>query len=68
MINPNNILHIFNDIVRQKYPETTQTEPSSKDYELADQLFVLFNQLLTSAELLVDHSVILDFDYSSQNE
>lgn len=49
-------------MVRQKYPETTQTEPSSKDYELADQLFVLFHQLLTSTELLVDHIVSLDFD------
>lgn len=67
MINLNNILHIFNDIVRQKYPETTQTEPSSKDYELADQLFVLINQLLTSAELLVDHSVTLDFDYDGDS-
>ena len=48
--------------MRQKYPETTQTEPSSKDYELADQLFVLLNQLVTSTELLVDHIVTLDFD------
>lgn len=47
MINVNNILRIFNNLVRQKYPERTQDEPSSKDYELANQLFLLFNQLLT---------------------
>lgn len=62
MINVNNILHIFNNLVRQKHPGSTQDEPSSKDYELADQLFLLFNQLLTSAELLVDHIVTLDFN------
>ena len=49
-------------MVREKYPEDTQTEPSSKDHEIADQLFLLFNQLLSSAELLVDHIVTLDFD------
>ncbi|CAF0994765.1 unnamed protein product [Adineta ricciae] len=42
--------------------EPTQDEPSSKDYEQADQLFLLFNQLLTSAEILVDHIVTLDFN------
>jgi regulatory protein YycI of two-component signal transduction system YycFG len=53
---------MFNNLVRQKYPDYIQSEPSSKDYELADQLFLLFNQLLNSTELLVDHIVILDFD------
>jgi len=53
---------MFNNLVRQKYPELVQSEPSSKDHELADQLFLLFNQLLNSAELLVDHIVTLDFD------
>jgi hypothetical protein len=76
MINVNNILHIFNNLVRQKHPEPTQGEPSSKHYELADQLFLLFNQLLTSTELLVDHIVTLDFneyddcgaDYQEEDE
>ena len=62
MINVNNILYIFNSLVREKYLKTTQTERSSKDYELADHLFVLLSQLLTSAELLADHIVTLDFD------
>ena len=62
MINVNNVLHIFNDLVRQKYPNVAPIEPSSKDYELADQMFVLFNQLLNSTELLNDHIVTLDFD------
>lgn len=62
MVNVNNILYMFNNLVRQKYPELVQSEPSSKDHELADQLFLLFNQLLNSAELLVDHIVTLDFD------
>lgn len=39
MMNVNTILCIFNNLVHQKYPEPTQDEPSSKDYELADQLF-----------------------------
>ncbi|CAF1365518.1 unnamed protein product [Adineta ricciae] len=46
----------------EKHPEPTKDEPSSKDYELADQLFLLFNELLTSAKLLVDHIVTLDFN------
>ena len=62
MININNILYIFDNLVREKYPKTTQTERSSKDYELADHLFVLLSQLLTSTELLADHIITLDFD------
>ena len=62
MINVNNILYIFNNLVREKYPKTTQTEPSSKDYELVDHSFVLLSQLLTSTELLADHILTLDFD------
>ena len=62
MINVNNILDMFNNLVRQKYPELIQSEPSPKDHELVDQLILLFNQLLNSTELLVDHTVTLDFD------
>ncbi|CAF1265076.1 unnamed protein product [Adineta ricciae] len=63
MINVNNILYMFNNLVRQKYPELAQSEPSCKDHELADQLFLFFNhQLLNSTEPLVDHTVKLDFD------
>ena len=46
----------------EKYLKTTQTEPSSKEYELADHLFILLSQLLTSTELLADHIVTLNFD------
>jgi hypothetical protein len=62
MMNVNNILHISNNLIRQKYPKPTQNEPSSKDYELTDQLVLLFNQLLTSAESQVDHIVTLNFN------
>ena len=69
MMNVNNILHIFNNLVRQNYPVPTQNESSSKDYELADRL-------LTSAELLIDRIVTLDFneyddcsaDYEEEDE
>ena len=61
MVNVNNILYIFNNLVREEYRETTQTKPLSKDYELTDQLFVLFNQLFVSTELLDNHIVISDF-------
>ena len=68
MININHFLHIFNDLVRQKYPGNSSSEPSSRDYELADQMFLLFNQLLSSAELLVDHIVTLSLDeYDDSN-
>ena len=75
MINVNNFLYIFNDLVRQKYPDVAPSEPSSKDYELSDQMFVLLNQLLHSTELLTDHIVTLDFneyddcnpDYQEEN-
>ena len=62
MINGNNFLYIFSDLIHQKYPDVAPSEPSSKDYELADQMFVLLNQLLHSTELLTDHIVTLDFD------
>ena len=62
MINVNNFLHIFNDLVCQKYTDVTPSEQSSKNYDLADQMFVLFNQLLSSTELLNDHILTLDFD------
>jgi hypothetical protein len=62
MFNVNNILYIFNNLVRQKYPELIRSESSSKDHELADQRFLLLNQLLNSAQLLFDHIVTFDFD------
>ena len=66
MINIYNVVNLFNDLVYQKYPEPTRDEPSPKDHELADQLF---DQLLNSAELLVDSVVTLDFDeYADNNE
>jgi len=69
IININNILHLFNDLVRQKYPSSSDTEPSSQDHELADQLFQLFDQLLNAAELEVDNIVTLDFNaYDDDDE
>jgi Tc5 transposase-like DNA-binding protein len=69
MINIHNVIHLFNDLVNQKYPMSDSTEPSSKDYELADQLFLLFNQLLNSAELVVDHIVTFTVnDYADDTE
>ncbi|CAF3617883.1 unnamed protein product [Rotaria sp. Silwood1] len=69
MINTNNVLNLFSELVRRKYPESARNEPSSNDHELADQLFLLFDQLLNSTELLVDNIVTLDFDiYNDDNE
>lgn len=69
MINIYNVVNLFNDLVYQKYPESTHDEPSPKEHELADQLFLLFNQLLNSAELLVDNVVTLDFvEYDDNDE
>ncbi|CAF3524562.1 unnamed protein product [Rotaria sp. Silwood2] len=62
MINVNNILHLFDNLVRRKYPLSSHTEPSSQDHELADQLFQLFDQLLNVAELQVDNIVTLDIN------
>lgn len=69
MIHIYNIVNLFNELVHEKYPECTYGEPSPKDHELADQLFLLFDQLLNSTELLVDNIVTLDFDeYSDDSE
>jgi len=62
MINVNNILYLFDNLVCRKYPSSSHTEPSSQDHELADQLFQLFDQLLNAAELQVDNIVTLDFN------
>ncbi|CAF1667693.1 unnamed protein product [Adineta ricciae] len=53
---------MFNNVMREKYPELTETEPSSNDHEMTDQLLLLFNQLLSSAKLLVDHILTLEFN------
>jgi hypothetical protein len=50
MINIDNVLYLFNHLVRQKYPESTHVEPSVQDYELADQLYLVFDQLLNAEE------------------
>lgn len=62
MINIDNILHLFDSLVRRKYPSSSPTEPSSQDHELADQLFQLFDQLLNAAELQVDNIVTLNIN------
>ena len=69
MINNCNVLNLFSELVRQKYPKSTPDEISSKDHESADQLFLLFDQLINSTELLIDNIVTLDFDdYHDDNE
>ena len=69
MINICNVLNLFSELVRQKYPEPTPDDISSKGHELADQLLLLFDQLLNSTELLIDNMVTLDFDgYNDDNE
>ena len=62
MINAKNVLKLFNDLVHQKYSESIENAPTIKEHELADYLFLLFDQLMDSAELLVDNIVTLDFD------
>lgn len=62
MINVNNILHLFENLVRQKYPISSDAEPTAKDHELADQLFLLFDQLINATELEFETIKILDFN------
>ena len=69
MINVNCVLKLFNDLVRQKYSESTEIPPTAKDHELADHLFLLFDQLLNSEGAGVDNIVTLDFDdYNDDDE
>ncbi|CAM4796059.1 unnamed protein product [Rotaria magnacalcarata] len=68
MININNVLNLFNNLVGRKYPETVHIDPTFKDHELADDLFLLFDQLLNSAELLGANIVTLDFDYYNDDD
>ena len=52
---------MFDKLVRQKYPASSNTEPSAKDHELADQLFLLFDQLVNATELEFENIKTLDF-------
>ncbi len=68
MANANNILYLFGDLVRQKYSTSSSTEPSAKDHELADQLFLLFDQLLNAAELEFENIKTLDFNAEDNDD
>ncbi|CAF3943698.1 unnamed protein product [Rotaria magnacalcarata] len=48
--------------------DPSQFENVQEDHELADHLFLLFDQLLNSTELLVDNIVTLDFDYYNDDD
>ena len=66
MILSDDLVEIFQPLcfskLHQKYSESIENAPTIKEHELADYLFLLFDQLMDSAELLVDNIVTLDFD------
>ena len=68
MANVHNVLYLFENLVRQKYPASSNTQPSPKDHELADQLFLLFDQLLNGTQSEFDYIKTLDFDPDDDDE
>ncbi|CAF3139000.1 unnamed protein product [Rotaria sp. Silwood2] len=69
MVDIYNIVNLFNTLVREKYSKTTHQESSPKDCVLADQLFLVFDQLINSADTFVDNIITFDFDeYDDDNE
>jgi len=54
-------MHLFNQLVREKYPNCTIDEPSSRDYEIANQLTVVIGLFMNSAEVL-QGDVVLEID------
>lgn len=68
MANVNNILYLFDDLVQQKYPGSGRTKPSAKDHEIADQLFLIFDQLFNANGLEFDNIKTLDSNVYDDDE
>ena len=68
MANVSNILYLFDDLVHQKYPGSSRTKSSAKDHELADQVFLIFDQLLNAAGLEFESIKTLDLKVDDDDE
>ena len=68
MANVNNILYLLDDLVQQKYPGSSRTKPSAKDHEIADQLFLIFDQLLNANGLEFENIKTLDSNVDDDDE
>jgi len=59
MFNMANMLHLFNKLITEKYPDLTTDELSPRDYEIANQLVEIVELLKNSTEysMLILHYV-----------
>jgi hypothetical protein len=66
MFNIANVLHLFNNLVAEKYSDCTRDEPTPLDYETADQLMMVIELFMNSAQVLDGDSlrIINIFDWS----
>jgi hypothetical protein len=67
MFNIVNVIHLFNKLVAEKYPDCTRDEPYPRYYEIADQLMVVIELFTNSAEVL-DGDVTLEIDHYGDDD
>jgi len=60
-------MHLFNQLVREKYPNCKIDETSSRDYKMADQLMVVVGLFMNSAEVLQGDVVLEVDDYDDDD-
>jgi len=61
MFNIANVVGLFNELVKQKYPDCKEDKPSSQDHAAADQLISVL-QLLTISSEMIDGDITLEID------
>ena len=68
MFNIANILHLFNKLITEKYPDLTTDEPSPRDYEIVDQLVEIVELLMNSTEVLDADITLCINDYDDDDD
>lgn len=61
MFNIANVVRLFNELVKEKYPDCKEDRPSPQDHAAADQLISVL-QLLTTSPEMIDGDIMLDID------
>ncbi|CAF3853800.1 unnamed protein product [Rotaria sp. Silwood1] len=61
MFNVANVVRLFNELEKEKYPDCKEDKPSPQDHAAADQLISVL-QLLTTSSEMIDGDITLDID------
>ncbi len=68
MLNVANVMCLFNLLVKEKYPDCKEDEPSPQDYATVDQLFAVLQLLTTLSEMIEGDITLKTDDYDDDDE